>query len=52
MKDEVLERVWRSRKAIAERCGYDSRRLVKYMQDRQKKREAEQADAPDGSRRR
>ena len=48
MKDLTLERIWRSRKAIAEKCGYDSRRLVKFLQDRQSKREAENRNAPDG----
>jgi len=47
MKDEALERIWKSRDAISRRCGYDSRRLVKYLQERKKHREAEQVAAPD-----
>ena len=45
MKDETLERVWRSRKAIASRCGNDSRRLVSFLQERERKCRSEQADA-------
>ena len=37
MKDETLERIWKSRKAIAAKCDYDSRKLVKYYQQRMKK---------------
>ncbi len=34
MKDETLERIWKQRQAISERCGYDSRKLVAYYQKR------------------
>ncbi|MCK5804233.1 MAG: hypothetical protein KAI66_15455 [Lentisphaeria bacterium] len=37
MKDEALERVWKSRKAISARCGFDSHQLVKYYQKRREK---------------
>ena len=47
MKDEALERVWASREAISRRCGYDSRRLVRYLQQRKERREAGQPLAPD-----
>jgi len=47
MKDPTLERIWKSREAIARKCGYDSHRLVRYLQQRQKDREAEQRLAPD-----
>jgi hypothetical protein len=47
MKDEALERVWASREAISKRCGYDSRRLVRYLQQRKERREAEPPLAPD-----
>jgi len=36
MKDETLERIWKSRKRISARCDFDSHKLVKYYQDRQK----------------
>ena len=39
MKDEALERVWKSRKAISSRCDYDPRKLVTYYQERKKKKE-------------
>lgn len=32
MKDETLERIWKQRQAISERCGYDSHKLVRYYQ--------------------
>ena len=32
MKDEPLERIWKQRQAISERCGYDSHKLVRYYQ--------------------
>lgn len=38
MKDEVLERVWKARKTISEQCGFDSRQLVKFYQQRAKKK--------------
>ena len=47
MKDEALERVWASREAISRRCGYDSRRLVRYLQQRKERREAGPPLAPD-----
>ena len=31
MKDETLERVWKSRDAIAKRCDYDPHKLVKSL---------------------
>lgn len=34
MKDEVLERIWKSRKAIAAQCDFDTRKLVKFYQER------------------
>mgnify|MGYP000872123861 CR=1 FL=1 len=34
MKDETLERIWKQRQTISERCGYDSRKLVCYYQKR------------------
>ncbi len=34
MKDEVLERIWKVRDSISAECGYDSRRMVKYLQER------------------
>ena len=34
MKDETLERIWKQRQAISERCGYDSHKLVRYYQKR------------------
>lgn len=37
MNDDVLERVWRSRKAISAKCRYDPEKLVKFYQERQKK---------------
>ena len=49
MKDEALERVWRSRRAISERCGHDSRRLVKYLQQRQTRRRVEQTKSSRGA---
>ena len=39
MKDEALERVWKSRKAISSRCDYDPRKLVKYYQQRKKNKQ-------------
>jgi hypothetical protein len=42
MKDQPLERIWKSRDTISKRCGYDPRRLVRYMQQRKKDRLAEQ----------
>ena len=47
MKDEVLERIWKSRETIAKRCDYDSHKLVRYLQERQKRREAEEEGTPD-----
>ena len=47
MKDEVLERIWKSREAIARRCDYDSHKLVRYFQERQKSRETEDEGTPD-----
>jgi len=38
MKDETLERVWKSRKAISARCDFDAHKLVKYYQTRKKTR--------------
>ena len=46
MKDIALEQIWARRKAIAERCDYDSRKLVKYLQQRSKDRKAEQDSPP------
>ena len=37
MTDPTLERIWKSRKAIAERCDFDSKKLVKYIQERKKR---------------
>ncbi len=34
MKDPALERVWQSRRAISERTGFDSRKLVAFYQRR------------------
>ena len=39
MKDEALERVWKSRDIISRRCGYDTHKLVKYYQSLHKKSE-------------
>ena len=47
MKDETIERVWRSREAISRACGFESRRLVRYLQGRCKEREAARRRAPD-----
>lgn len=47
MKDETLERIWRSRDAIAKRCAYDPHKLVRYLQKRAEAREAEQRRSPD-----
>lgn len=41
MKDETLERVWKARKSIAKKCGFDSHKLVKYFQKRTKERHVE-----------
>ena len=41
MKDETLERVWKTRKSIAKKCGFDSHKLVKYFQKRTKERHVE-----------
>ena len=38
MKDETLERVWKSRAAISTRCGFDARQLVTFYQQRGKKK--------------
>ena len=46
MKDEVLERIWKSREAIAKRCDYDSHKLVRYLQERQKRRKTEEEGTP------
>jgi len=34
MRDETLERIWKQRQAISERCDYDSHKLVRYYQKR------------------
>lgn len=36
MTDSTLQRVWDSREAISRRCEYDSRKLVRFYQSRQK----------------
>ena len=36
MTDSTLQRVWDSREAISRRCEFDSRKLVKFYQSRQK----------------
>lgn len=36
MRDTTLQRVWDSRSAISQRCGFDSRKLVQFYQSRQK----------------
>ncbi|MBN1901741.1 hypothetical protein JW926_10500 [Candidatus Sumerlaeota bacterium] len=41
MKDQTLERIWKNREAISRRCAYDPHRLVKYLQQRKKERDAE-----------
>jgi len=41
MKDQPLERIWKSRDAISKRCGYDPHRLVRYLQQRKKDRQTE-----------
>jgi len=46
MKDKPLERIWKSRDAISKRCGYDPLRLVRYLQQRKKNRQAEQRLTP------
>ena len=49
MKDPTLERVWRSRDVIAKKCGYDSRKLVKFLQEQQRTRKGERVEvAPKG----
>ncbi|MDT8391987.1 MAG: hypothetical protein RRC34_15915 [Lentisphaeria bacterium] len=47
MKDKALEAVWKSRKSIAQKCGFDSHRLVKFIQQRGKDKQAERAGALD-----
>jgi hypothetical protein len=37
MTDSTLQRVWDSRDAISRRCDYDSHKLVRFYQSRQKK---------------
>ncbi len=46
MKDIALEQVWTRRKAISERCDYDSRKLVKYLQQRSNSRRTERDSPP------
>ena len=41
MKDEALEKIWKTRESISAECGFDSRRIVKYLQERTKKRNDE-----------
>ena len=36
MTDATLQRVWDSREAISRRCDFDSHKLVKFYQSRQK----------------
>ena len=36
MTDSTLQRVWDSREAISRRCEFDSHKLVKFYQSRQK----------------
>jgi len=36
MTDSTLQRIWESREAISRRCDYDSHKLVRFYQSRQK----------------
>lgn len=36
MTDSTLQRIWDSREAISRRCDYDSHKLVRFYQSRQK----------------
>ena len=45
MKDQALESVWNSRKNISRKCGFDPRRLVKYIQQHGKEKNLNKANA-------
>lgn len=51
MKDEALERVWKSRRTISARCDFDAHKLVKYYQERRKAKgdRAEESNKPRAS---
>ena len=39
MTDSTLQRVWDSREAISRRCDFDSHKLIRFYQSRQKAEE-------------
>ena len=47
MKDKALETIWKSRKNIAKKCGFDSQRLVKFIQQHGKDKQAERVHTSD-----
>jgi len=51
MTDSTLQRVWDSREAISRRCDFDSHKLVRFYQSRQKTDDrTKKSTVPDGVR--
>lgn len=43
MIDRALEEVWKRRESLARKCGNDPRKLVKFLQNREKKQKCKPA---------
>jgi hypothetical protein len=52
MNDSTLQRVWDSREAISRQCDFDSRKLVKFYQSRQKRDRTTKSTVPSKARER
>ena len=53
MTDSTLQRVWESREAISRRCDFDTRKLIRFYQSRQKtKSRTKKSTVPAGGRER